>query len=241
MQTRRWMMRVALVAHSVVLCGAYPSYIQCDLTVKAGKSTTGEAMMTTTTAIMGQVPMDSATVATESVSTFTAGSEVTLSFSSDFVRGVVKASEGSLQGTNFVDKGCGGSGMMVSKSTSGAPGSLVWTAPSDVSSLSTITISVAGATGYAKVHRRTITLTKATPTPAPTPAPAGSDNQAPTNAPDANASETTTSQASTTASSTSSSSAGVISSSACFVGSRQAYRGALLFAVLIALGMLVVD
>ena len=131
-----------------------PSYVGCDLI--GTKST--QNVMTKTATTMGYAP-DTVTnlVAANSGSTFSAGSDtITLTFTNVGSQGFVHVSAGTIAGatdcTNTMNR------------WTSTPTTLVWTAPSDISSLSSVTVSVGTtATGAkAQLKRQQLTLTKAT-------------------------------------------------------------------------------
>lgn len=152
----------ALAPIFFALASAYPTHIKCDLTLKVGEA---RNVMTTTDKIMGQAPSDSTTIATAGEASFTAGSTVTISFGSDFIGGIAHATAGMFSSGQFSSipaaaATCAGTSSIVYKTSPNATTPLVWTAPADVASLSSIVLSFAGAPSGGTVYRRTISLTK---------------------------------------------------------------------------------
>ena len=151
---------IALVA--LLLCTTahgYPSYVGCDLI----GTQTGTNVMTKTTTTMGSAPLTVTNlVAANSGSTFSAGSDtITLTFTNVGSQGFVHVSAGTIQGGNA--NGCTNT---MNRWTS-APTTLVWTAPSDISSLSSVTVSV-GTTANgnkARLDRQQLTLTNPSASP----------------------------------------------------------------------------
>eukprot|EP00427_Karlodinium_veneficum_P007474 CAMPEP_0169090948 /NCGR_PEP_ID=MMETSP1015-20121227/16097_1 /TAXON_ID=342587 /ORGANISM="Karlodinium micrum, Strain CCMP2283" /LENGTH=295 /DNA_ID=CAMNT_0009151399 /DNA_START=71 /DNA_END=958 /DNA_ORIENTATION=- len=149
----------------VVSTASYPDRIGCDLRPDVISSAAGSNVMTTAEYIMGAPPIDNNDLASASTDQFGAGSNVTITFLNTFGRGFVHATAGTFIAPQFaadaVDGAspCLGSETIKYKNTVGSTNSIIWTAPSDVSAISTVTISIAGASGFGSISRKTITLT----------------------------------------------------------------------------------
>lgn len=155
---------LTLVGILLAPVAAVPTYIGCDFVVISSKSSAGRNVMTTTENIMGSPPSDDDTLAVASASTFTAGSTVSVTFSSKFVKGFAHATAGTFTAPLFTGTAhsqaaqCTGTDTMVYKTGFGAS-SITWTAPNDVMGLPSVTLSFAGGAGSA-VSRRALTLTR---------------------------------------------------------------------------------
>eukprot|EP00927_Polykrikos_kofoidii_P016840 TRINITY_DN1763_c0_g1_i4.p1 TRINITY_DN1763_c0_g1~~TRINITY_DN1763_c0_g1_i4.p1 ORF type:complete len:250 (+),score=27.96 TRINITY_DN1763_c0_g1_i4:81-752(+) len=151
--------RFALAAAVLSSALGHPTNIGCDLLHNSGSS-----IMTTSSNIMGAAPASDNDLATTSTSSFTAGSTVTISFGSNFVKGFVHVTAGTLNAAEFTatssQSACQGSQMIKYRTENSVPTDITWTAPSDVSALPTATLSVAGAKGYGTVYRKVVTLTR---------------------------------------------------------------------------------
>eukprot|EP00505_MAST-04D_sp_SCG-Rhode-Island_P005847 Stramenopile-MAST_4_protein_5847 len=161
-----------------------PSYVGCNLI----GTKSNQNVMTKTATTMGSAP-DTVTnlVAANSGSTFSAGSDtITLTFTSVGSQGFVHVTAGTIAGatdcTNTMNR------------WTSAPTTLVWTAPSDISSLSSVTVSVGTtAGGKAQLKRQQLTLTKATASPTTSPSP--SATASPTTSPSPSAPATSNTKA----------------------------------------------
>mmetsp|Transcript_35610 Transcript_35610/g.56764 ORF Transcript_35610/g.56764 Transcript_35610/m.56764 type:complete len:216 (+) Transcript_35610:37-684(+) len=158
-------LRFAIFMVFVVSTASYPDRIGCDLRPDVISSAAGSNVMTTAEYIMGAPPIDNNDLASASTDQFGAGSNVTITFLNTFGRGFVHATVGTFIAPQFaavaVDGAspCLGSETIKYKNTDGSTNSIIWTAPSDVSAIRTVTISTASASGFGSISRKTITLT----------------------------------------------------------------------------------
>ena len=146
------------VLATLTTTNAYPTYIQCDFTVQAGKTSAGRNVMTTSGNIMGASPSSVTNLVSGQATWSSNGEQVTLSYGNGVAgKGFIHASAGALAGANK----CSNMRLEWSSTPSGA---IVWTAPSD--GTTSVTISVATAGGYGAVKRQQITFTKSSTTTA---------------------------------------------------------------------------
>merc|ERR1712086_65024 len=170
----------------LVFTAARPSYIDCNLQLT--QSNSGANIMTTTVSFMGASPgavTDSSILTSQSASTFSASSTVVFTLDSTTAqKGVVHATAGSVTGGGYSSKaGCTGTQNMVvdnSGTTTSGGRQVSWTAPSDITGISSVTISFVGGPGYGQLKRHSVTLTTTTSTP--TNAPTNAPSNTPTNA-----------------------------------------------------------
>ena len=133
----------------------------------AAKLLTLAAMLLAPVAAHRATPIDDSTIAVLSTATYTAGSVVTISFSTDLKEGFVHATAGTFTASQFSTTAsasaaaCTGTNQIIYK---GAPASttndITWTAPSNVDALPSVTLSFAGAGGYGAIKRRMVDLTR---------------------------------------------------------------------------------
>eukprot|EP00443_Scrippsiella_acuminata_P040026 CAMPEP_0115251196 /NCGR_PEP_ID=MMETSP0270-20121206/43501_1 /TAXON_ID=71861 /ORGANISM="Scrippsiella trochoidea, Strain CCMP3099" /LENGTH=170 /DNA_ID=CAMNT_0002666601 /DNA_START=155 /DNA_END=667 /DNA_ORIENTATION=+ len=124
--------------------------------------------MTTSETVMGIVPKDDGTIAVPDTTIFSAGSSVTISFDDvKFTMGLAHASAGDFSDrASFTTRpwaGCAGNETIIYKAfaAAGTKGSITWTAPADVASLPSVTLSFAGSPSYGQVYRHQVTLERA--------------------------------------------------------------------------------
>jgi len=158
-------LRLAIFMVVVVTTASYPDRIGCDLRPDVISSAAGSNVMTTAEYIMGAPPIDNNDLASASADQFGGGSNVTITFLNTFGRGFVHATVGTFIAPQFAAVAadgaapCLGSETIKYKNTDGNTNSIIWTAPSDVSAIRTVTISTASASGFGSISRKTITLT----------------------------------------------------------------------------------
>jgi hypothetical protein len=173
-------------ASCLLLIDAVPTNVGCDFKVIPGKASATLNVMTTTGSIMGAPPTNSMNLAIASAANFSAGSTVSITFSNEFRMGFAHATAGTFAAPQFAGtpsngaSPCVGSQTIIYKDVFGATANIVWTAPSDVSAMTSVTLAFAGASGFGPISRRSITLTKSAAGVSPTASPVtGSTTGAP--------------------------------------------------------------
>jgi hypothetical protein len=130
------------------------------------KMSAGRNIMTTDQNIMFSPPQDDDSLAIASAATFTAGSTITITFSSAFVQGLAHATTGIFAAPEFsavpheAAATCTGSNTIKYKMAFQSTQSITWTAPAEVDSMSSVTLSFAAAAGMGTVSRKTLILTR---------------------------------------------------------------------------------
>ena len=161
---------------------ASPQNIKCDLS----STSSGNVFTESSVALMGAVPTDASFVThNRGVATLTANQQVTLTLDgSVMTKGFVHASSGTFTGIDSGTSRTDCSGTNVATHSNGFGSTFTWVAPSDLSSFTSVEITVIGGTGRGQLKRQRVTLTKASSTSVPTAAPvAASAASVPTAAP----------------------------------------------------------
>lgn len=152
------------VALNIALVSARPSSVKCNMENEGGNPNPAVNIMTTTAAIMGNVPVDSTTVVTADTTEVAAGGTVTLTFGTEFGNGVIQASAGTFNAPEFTETGtpigdaCIAPAVIARKYAAQATATspVTWTAPTTPG---TITINVVGTQSYAAgLARRSLTI-----------------------------------------------------------------------------------
>ena len=182
------------LAFIVYAAEARPSYPGCDLV----GSSSGSNVMTKGT-IMSSTPITASNLISFDTSTYNQGdAKITVTLANLQLKGaVIHTSAGTLSSANNAQStptgytakpGCT-TKMFYNQDDVDATLTLYLTVPSDITSVSSITVSVLTAGGYGEVKRQKLLLTNTVTTTAPTTAPTTTTTQGPT---------TTTTQAPTT-------------------------------------------
>jgi hypothetical protein len=151
------------------LAVANPYRLTCDLS----SPTSANVFTESSVALMGAVPTDASFVThNRGLSALYSSQEVTLTLvGSVMTQGFVHASAGTFivsGGTSRTD--CAGANVATYSSAFGS--TFKWVAPSDLSSFTSVEITVIGGTGYGQLKRQRVTLSKAgSTTTVPTAAP----------------------------------------------------------------------
>lgn len=150
---------VACVAR-VAPARAYPDKVACDRTVN------GVDVMTAST-IMGATPAVATDVIATGDATYAPGRAISVTLTVPSTAEFAHASAGALTtaSNNFVAKACATTALQYANAGAAGTHALTWTAPTDLTALPTVEISVGYASERAQVTRQKVTLTRAAAAP----------------------------------------------------------------------------
>ena len=155
MAARAWIVALVL-AWALALAHAHSNYVRCDRT----GDRSGEDIMTKSS-IMGSAPTDT-TLMTASSTTYGPGDSVTVTLSGLSSGAFVHATAGTPSTiSGFTAKTCTGTSLQYKSSSVSSTETLTWTAPADLTNVSTVEISAGTAAGYGGLKRHMLTLTRA--------------------------------------------------------------------------------
>ena len=144
----------ALFSSLAVAARARPDKVGCD------RKVSGVDIMTKAT-IMGATPSVGSFV-TASASTYGPNDSITITLTGLASAAFAHASAGTATTiSGFTAKSCGGTAQQYANSGASGTKTFTWTAPADLTSVSSVDISAGYAAGQGAVTRQTITLTRA--------------------------------------------------------------------------------
>ena len=158
--------------------GAHPTYVQCDRTTRTSSGATGSDVAQRSS-IMGMTVQTSTTaiVSTPAVASYNASTTVTLTLSGLGTGAFLHATAGTVSGLSspWSSAPCVAASLHT-KSSSGSSYVASWMAPSDVSNILNVDITLGSSNGNAEVTMQKLTLNRdsnwdASPTPSATPSP----------------------------------------------------------------------
>ena len=158
--------------------GAHPTYVQCDRTTRTSSGATGSDVAQRSS-IMGMTVQTSTTaiVSAPAVASYNASTTVTLTLSGLGTGAFLHATAGTVSGLSspWSSAPCVAASLHT-KSTSGSSYVASWMAPSDVSNILNVDITLGSSNGNAEVTMQKLTLNRdsnwdASPTPSATPSP----------------------------------------------------------------------
>ena len=157
---------------------AHPTYVQCDRTTRTSSGATGSDV-SQRSSIMGMTVQTSTTaiVSTPAVASYNASTTVTLTLSGLGTGAFLHATAGTVSGLSspWSSAPCVAASLHT-KSSSGSSYVASWMAPSDVSNILNVEITLGSSNGNAEVTMQKLTLNRdsnwdASPTPSATPSP----------------------------------------------------------------------
>lgn len=158
--------------------GAHPTYVQCDRTTRTSSGATGSDVAQRSS-IMGMTVQTSTTaiVSAPAVASYNASTTVTLTLSGLGTGAFLHATAGTVSGLSspWSSAPCVAASLHT-KSSSGSSYVASWMAPSDVSNILNVDITLGSSNGNAEVTMQKLTLNRdsnwdASPTPSATPSP----------------------------------------------------------------------
>ena len=158
--------------------GAHPTYVQCDRTTRTSSGATGSDVAQRSS-IMGMTVQTSTTaiVSAPAVASYNASTTVTLTLSGLGTGAFLHATAGTVSGLSspWSSAPCVAASLHT-KSSSGSSYVASWMAPSDVSNILNVEITLGSSNGNAEVTMQKLTLNRdsnwdASPTPSATPSP----------------------------------------------------------------------
>lgn len=158
--------------------GAHPTYVQCDRTTRTWSGATGSDVAQRSS-IMGMTVQTSTTaiVSAPAVASYNASTTVTLTLSGLGTGAFLHATAGTVSGLSspWSSAPCVAASLHT-KSSSGSSYVASWMAPSDVSNILNVDITLGSSNGNAEVTMQKLTLNRdsnwdASPTPSATPSP----------------------------------------------------------------------
>ena len=142
--------------------GAHPTYVQCDRTTRTSSGATGSDV-SQRSSIMGMTVQTSTTaiVSTPAVASYNASTTVTLTLSGLGTGAFLHATAGTVSGLSspWSSAPCVAASLHT-KSSSGSSYVASWMAPSDVSNLLNVEITLGSSNGNAEVTMQKLTLNR---------------------------------------------------------------------------------